>query len=251
VFTPSSASSSTLTISRPQSVKTYSGSDDNPYVLSYLALRTAVGYIAILLPVALFLGANIHHSFRWRLSISGYYYTDMRNLLVGSLCAIAMFQMACRGYKNAYGHLDEFASWLSSIFALGVAFFPTLPVEGDWAYPPTHARSVMHTVHMTCATLLFFILAFFCFYLFRLSNSANPTRRKFVRNRFYIFCGCGILASMLFILLADPNSHGTFIGETAALEFFGFAWLTKGGQILKDKSPAIAEAVKPRIPKRR
>lgn len=250
MFTPSSASSSTLTASAPAAVASDSRSRDNPYVLSYLALRRFVGYIALLLPWALFFGANIHHAWRWRLSISGYYYTDMRNLFVGSLCAIALFQMACRGYKNSRGHLDEIASWLSSLFAFCVAFFPTLPVAGDWA-PVTPARVLMHKVHMTSAVLLFCTLAFFCLYLFRLSNSAAPTHMKFFRNRVFILCGCGILLSMLFILLANSHiQHAFFIGETTALECFGFAWLIKGGLLFKDKAPVLAETVEPQIPRR-
>jgi hypothetical protein len=250
---PSTPPSSTLTPSLPGTAAPYS--ENNPYVLSYLALRKAVGYIALLLPWTLFFAANIHHAWRWRFSISGYYYTDTRNILVGSLCAIAMFQMACRGYKNTYGHLDEIGSWLSSLFALGVAFFPTLPVQGDWAWPATPARMLMHKVHVTSAILLFFTLAFFCLYLFRLSTSAVPTPMKLVRNRLFIVCGCGILASMLFVLLASSHiDHASFIGETSALTFFGIAWLIKGGAAFTDKSPAAAQpaatpTVKPRIPR--
>jgi hypothetical protein len=56
-------------------------------------------------------------------SISSYYYTGMRNLFVGSLCAFSMFMLCCRGYDKK----DEIAGILSSMFALGVAFFRTSP----------------------------------------------------------------------------------------------------------------------------
>lgn len=250
MFTPSDPSS-TLTPSLPEAAAAHFSREDNPYVLSYLALRQAVGYIALLLPWVVYFGANINHTLRWRDSISGYYYTDMRNILVGSLCAIAMFQMACRGYKNDYGHLDMIASWLSSIFALGVALFPTRPKPGDWTCANDPTRILLGKLHVTCAVLLFCTLAFFCLYLFRLSNSASPTRRKFVRNRIFTICGCGIVGSMLLILFARKYlAHAYFIGETGALTFFGIAWLVKGQALLKDKPQPRAEIVKPRIPKR-
>jgi hypothetical protein len=73
---------------------------ESPIVLPYLALRKAAGGIALGLPFALvipwwFLGGHIIES-----SISGYYYTGMRNLFVGCLCAIAVFILSCRGYDR-------------------------------------------------------------------------------------------------------------------------------------------------------
>src|SRR5215469_3782722 len=94
----------------------------DPEVLTYLALRKAVGFVALGLPFVLaMVWAIISH--RLESSISGYYYTDMRNVFVGSLCAISMFMLCCRGYdKN-----DEIAGYLSAVCALGVAFFPCSP----------------------------------------------------------------------------------------------------------------------------
>jgi hypothetical protein len=250
VLTPSDATPSTLTPSAPQ----VAGDDNTPYVLSYAALRQAVGYIAILLPWVVFFGANIDHPWRWQPSISAYYYTDMRNIFVGSLCAISMFQLACRGYKNTLGNLDITGSWLSGALALGVAFFPTEP-ECPAANPDcaTASQKLIGHIHVACAVLLFCTLAGFCLYLFQLSTAAVPSERKFVRNRIFTFCGWAILASMAFVPIGDHvfhHQHARFIGEMASLTFFGFAWLVKGQALFKDQSPPPTGVVSPRIPKR-
>ena len=89
----------------------------DPARLSYFALRKAVGGIALALPFAVAIPWLLYcHTLEG--SISYYYYTGMRNLFEGSLCAIALFQLFCRGYDV----WDELAGILSGVFALGVAF---------------------------------------------------------------------------------------------------------------------------------
>jgi len=51
----------------------------------------------------------------------------MRNLFVGSLCAIGMFMLCCRGYDRK----DEIAGVFSAFCALGVAFFPTARIAAQ------------------------------------------------------------------------------------------------------------------------
>src|SRR6267378_5672793 len=90
-------------------------------VLSYLGLRKAVGIIGSALPFVLAFGKMLLEGPGIQDSISGYYYTDMRNVFVGSLCAIGVFLMSCRGYDRK----DEIAGYLACVFAIGVALFPT------------------------------------------------------------------------------------------------------------------------------
>src|SRR6202034_2236351 len=101
----------------------------NPLVRSYLELRSAVGWIALGLPWILLLSSLMlpdwvlpgRHSLP--ISISAYYYTPMRNVLVGSLCAIGFFNLCARGYEWR----DELAGFVSAASALGLAFCPTFP----------------------------------------------------------------------------------------------------------------------------
>jgi hypothetical protein len=168
----------------------------------------------------------------------------MRNLFVGSLCGIAMFQLACRGFDRK----DEIAGMLSALFALGVAFFPTAPSE-TVRCPPMYPN-LTKGVHYLSATLLFLTLAYFCLVLFKKTASkGTETRQKLKRNRVYTISGYVILASIAAIALikllkmgnvisGDPKLGPfgtTFVFETTSLVAFGFAWLIKGETFLKDE----------------
>src|SRR5712671_5197551 len=94
---------------------------NNSLVISYLALRKAVGIIGIALPFVLAFGKILLDGPGIQSSVSAYYYTGMRDVFVGSLCAIAVFLMSYRGYERK----DDIAGDLACVFALGVALLPT------------------------------------------------------------------------------------------------------------------------------
>ena len=210
----------------------------DPAVSSYLELRRAVGWVALGLPFALILPWWILGSHMLPSSISGYYYTGMRNLFEGSLCAIAMFNFCCRGYDWK----DEAAGIFSAACALGVAFCPTTPDSGV----PTPFQQHVGIAHLTFASLLFMTLAYFCLVLFRTTAADRMvTPRKLLRNMVYSVCGWAILASIGLIVLFKLLKQTYLIGElgamfcfeTTALIAFGIAWLVKGETILRDEVP--------------
>ncbi|HWY19628.1 MAG TPA: hypothetical protein VNX26_00310 [Candidatus Acidoferrum sp.] len=210
----------------------------DPIVLSYLALRKAVGDVAVGLPFALAIPWWVLQHHIIQSSISAYYYTGMRNLFVGSLCAISLFMLCARGYDRK----DEIAGVFSALCALGVAFFPTAP---DWG--ATQHQHDIGIVHYVFAGLLFSTLAYFCLVLFKMTAANHPlTRKKLQRNKIYTVCGCVIIASMLLIFVLKkilkidyfPGHLGTlFCFESTALFAFGLAWLVKGETFLKDENP--------------
>ena len=226
----------------------------NPAVLSYYAMRRAVGIIALSLPFALaggwillaLLGPD--HALPNPLlerSISDYYYTPMRNYLVGSLCAIAAFLACSRGYDVT----DEIMGYVAAVFTFGVALVPSVNPR---AMRYTQFQVEVGFIHTGFAALMFLALAYFCFFLFRRSSPEKPfTRRKRQRNRVYGICGLIMLACMLEMvgLTLDgiaqrrPPSGLLFWWETLALAAFGVAWLTKGEGILKDKTQTQARPV--------
>ena len=206
----------------------------DPARLSYLALRKGVGFIALLLPLAVSIPIWLLRDHLLEPSISDYYYTGTRNLFVGSLCAIGMFQLACRGYDVK----DEIAGIFSAICAIGVAFFPTTPEHA------TPFQERLGWAHYTFAALLFFTLAYFCLVLFKMGAQDRPTTpKKIRRNQVYTGCGIAILASIGLLALLKwglgkdflVGSLGTtFVFETTSLWAFGFAWIIKGETFLKD-----------------
>jgi len=206
----------------------------DPASLSYLALRRAVGGIALGLPFAVAIPWFIYRHML-ESSISSYYYTGMRNLFEGSLCAVAVFQLFCRGYDRK----DEVAGILSGVFALGVAFCPTTPNCGA-----TPFQKQVGTLHYIFAALLFSTLAIFCLVLFKMSAKGHAvTPRKVIRNWVYTACGIAIILSLIAIPVLLYCFHRkylfgcvgtTFFFETTSLVAFGVAWLIKGETLLKD-----------------
>jgi hypothetical protein len=196
---------------------------------SYLALRKAVGWIGILLPFVLVLGMLlIFNGEAIQKTISQYYYTGMRDVFTGALCAIALFLFYYKGYSK----WDNWAGNLAGFFAIGIAWFPTSSPE---------SVNIIGTVHLICASLFFIVLAGFSMVLFTM-KAPHPTNRKLKRNIIYIICGiimivCLIAISIYFNISHDPasGSHFVFWAESMALIAFGISWLTKGGTLLPDK----------------
>jgi hypothetical protein len=196
---------------------------------SFLAFRKVVGWIAILLPFVLMLGGYLIYREDLTLkNISVYYYTGMKNVFVGSLCAISLFLFFYKGYDK----WDNWTGNLAGFFALVIAIFPTVE-EGpyDWQ---AH-------VHFYSAVCLFVTLAGISLFLFT-KTGPDPTKRKLKRNMIYIICGSVMIVSLIageaFILFFEddhPDSDFVFWVETVALVAFGVSWLTKGGTLYPDK----------------
>jgi len=203
---------------------------DESMVLSYLALRKSVGVIGMLLPFVLAGGHMLAAGARIEGSISAYYWTEMRDVLVGALCAIAVFLFAYRGPDK----VDDFAADFAAISAVGVALAPSRP-DGPFGL-----------VHYVFAASFFLALAYFSLVLFRKTNPRErPTRRKLMRNRVYAVCGCTMLACVALIGLVSFTRLGELLGrhspvfwlESVAIFAFGVSWFTKGEAILKDEQP--------------
>ena len=216
-------------------------------LISYLTLRKFVGLIGILLPFALvIIHIALAHQAVLLGSVSGYYYTDVRGVLVGSLCAIGVFLFAYRGYDNwDFINWDNVLTNLAGVFAIGVALFPTAPVN-----PSAQARDISY-VHLTCAGLLFTALAVISFWLFtRTDPATGRSEQKKIRD--LIYRGCGIVIALCLALVPIESLvigapiqgiHPLFWLEAIAVVAFGISWLVKGETILKDKPSG--EAVTP------
>lgn len=199
-------------------------------IISFLTLRKIVGLLGVSLVPVLVLGSFIlDDTNHVQISVSAYYYTSMRNALVGIACGISLFLLSYHGYTWK----DSLASKLAGLFELGIAFFPTSATNDK--------SDILSTLHYLTSGVFFAILSYMSIFLFTKSSGViTPQKRR--RNRIYRICGIIMLVSVAGIpVTAIPAIHHTvsflkptLILETAALVSFGFSWLTKGQFLLKD-----------------
>lgn len=207
--------------------------DDNKFLYSqhthtYLGLRRAVGLIGILMPFTLMLGNFFIFKGEIVLrSISRYYHSDMRNVFVAALCAMALFLF----FYSGYGRRERWAGILAGILTLGVVFFPTT-LEG-----PT---DLIGRLHYTCAALLFLLLAAISLFHFPRKRAGSG---KHVTDKIQVICGLLMVACVIaivlyyaFIRVDGLETCFVFVAETVALVAFGVSWLTEGFDLKKEIS---------------
>jgi len=210
--------------------------------LSYMELRTAIGALAFAIPFAVSLVALIFFKQGLQPSISAYYYTGSRDILVGALFAAGFFLFSYR-----YEPADNIAAKLAFVFTLGIALFPTTPPPSSGIHI-TDAAKTIGWIHLALGAAFFLTLSYFCLFLFVKTDATpkNPmTKQKVYRNRVYRACGvvmllCVVLTAVYYLTGGDASSsmaslHPTYWLETIAILAFGVSWLTKGEAILKDQ----------------
>jgi uncharacterized membrane protein len=227
----------------------HSPDHNQPLIISYLTLRKAVGILGIILPFLLMIGFKIFNkNCAFPPSISHFYYTDMGNWFVGTLCAVALFMFCYNGHDLS----DKVASKLAATFALLTAMFPTnfttfMTMSSCSRIREEEANQVANLIHYISASLLFATFAYFSLIEFTKSNKRGMMgKQKKKRNTVYRICGwviVGCITTIAVISFVDDlneklkNFKPTFVLETLALIAFGFSWLVKGETIFKDLTP--------------
>ncbi|MDD5700445.1 MAG: hypothetical protein PHU23_00220 [Dehalococcoidales bacterium] len=201
-------------------------------MIGYLALRRLIGIVGLVFPFAMLICQKIQNPLLpLPGSISAYYYaTDLtRSILVGALCAIGVFLSTYRGYDQDYIPVR-----LAAIFAVGVAFFPTVPIH------PSGFNNLIGYFHGVFAALMFLTLAYISLFLFTKSSGIWLSRRKRARNLVYRTCGIIMVVAMVLIYplthWCKPIEflHPMFWLETIIVVSFGVSWLVKGETLLRD-----------------
>ena len=90
-------------------------------IVSYLAMRRLIGILGIALPIIVVMGGLAEAQPYVQGSISGYYYTNMRDLFVGISSGVGLFLISYKGYEK----IDDIVARMSGAFALGMIIFPT------------------------------------------------------------------------------------------------------------------------------
>ncbi len=202
-------------------------------VHSYLFLRRAIGTIGMALPFVLIVGNLFWPPGALLDSVSSYYYSPLRGVFVGSMCAVGVFLLSYRGY----GRIDDLAGDIAGTAAIGLALFPTAPSVGA-----TSTQRIVDDVHMSFAGVFFLSLVFFCLFMFPMTRGAAPTARKRQRNVVYRVSGVLILVAVVLIGVVKatavvPTLHPMLWLEAIAIVAFGVAWAVKGETlgVLRDR----------------
>ena len=242
--------------------------DRNELIVSYLFLRQTVGWIGTLLPIVLLVGNAISSSAPRPDSISGYYYTDMRNIFVGTLCALGVFLVAYRGYDD----VDESITNVAGFAAIGVALCPTKPpvcTAGTGACPTSSvarlstSQQVVGDIHLVLAATTLIALGLMALRFAKRGmtpsgqgligqlryglgfgtqgngKQANGSQqRTTVETVIYRASGITVLCCVLLGALSNllpasvkAQSPWLFIFESVAVFAFGVSWFAKGRTI--------------------
>jgi hypothetical protein len=215
-------------------------SAQSPLVMSYLAQRLFIGVLAMLLPVVVvtvtwLMGDGVQ---RW---ISGYYYTPMRDIFVGTLWALGVFLLSYHGYDLA----DRLITDLAGLCAICISLFPAAP--GPQATPH---QALIGWFHLGFALTGFVLLAVMS--LRFASREPTPAGlRLWPRIKYafgftgpgtssappwelltYRIAGLVIFTCVLLCFALSTERYSLLILEWILLWAFGIAWFVKGRKIL-------------------
>jgi hypothetical protein len=212
-------------------------------VFTYRRLRRIIGILGISLPIVLVLLSLIVYTQPGiRPSISDYYYTHMREIFTGTLCAVGLFMICYKGHNNpVIWKNDNFLTNLAGVMAFGVAFFPTFPVDKSEKIFTLVASDAawLGWLHYSFAAVLFTSFSILAINVFTIGQNDDPALAKswMNENNIYRFCGYSILVFIAMIALSMKVKlfkNSTLVLEALSLFAFGIGWLIKG-RILGDK----------------
>jgi hypothetical protein len=248
------------------------GPGSNQLVRNYMTLRKAIGWIGILLPFVVFLGNWIifsHHvagclaptGNKLPDSLSGYYYSHMRDVFVGGMWAAGVFLFFYTGHDT----FARVATNVAGLAAIGIALFPTMPPTDEFlqtnicgpvtaiVLQPAPHGSAIGIVHVACLCGLMLMIALMAWRFTRqytdeqiarmtdddreIEENQNLKRRN---NRIYWGCVAALVAAGAFAVIQEFAFTGPIkseapwllYAETVAFLAFGTAWFVKGRALL-------------------
>lgn len=217
--------------------------------VSYLNLRLCIGVLGVALPFILRIGSAIFPPDPY--SVSAYYYSAERNILVASLCVLGTFLLTYQGYDK----LDSRITNICGAATIGVALFPT----SNPGFKPAwvgHVHPVMAGIALAGQALMALqftqsaprdktarwiddVKRMLRALIFRYAPPVHG--KKLTRNRIYSACSWLIIIGVVLALAQNfwPGSvkaetQWLFWFESLSIASFGVAWLVKGGTLFKD-----------------
>jgi hypothetical protein len=216
------------------------------FAQTYFTLRLTLGVLALALPLALFLGGWLLQGISLQPSISAYYHSDARDILVGTLCAIGCGLIAYKGF----GRDEDWALNLGGVLAASIALFPTDPIKALHCIQPnctgnclvmsaqldrTADIAIDSMLHFPAAASFYLVLGYVMIFCSHRTLYLVPPKAR--RRYLVVYPALGFLfvASIVaafvigrFVVAAtDCLDHTIFGVEVAGIFFFGVFWLIK------------------------
>jgi hypothetical protein len=206
------------------------------YVRSYLIMRVVIGALGIALPFLLVLGEPLLFDGQPfpRGSLSAYYYSGMREVFVGTLCAIGVFLVT---YKVAERSRENRLSIYAGLAAIVVALFPTS--RPGRAVMPTPLQNLLgettvEWIHFSAAAVFIGSLAVISWYFAKPPPVQTGERSPSFWRKYHLLCAGFIVAALALAAVAgftgEPDK-GLLIAEAVAIFAFGASWFMKGLEV--------------------
>ena len=220
---------------------TMTSTETGSMVGTFLLLRKAIGWIGTLLPIVVIVGDAAFSAGPLPNSLSDYYYTPMRNILVGALCVLGVFLLL----YDVSVRVDRWITNAAGIGVLGVAFLPGSPPVPHL----TTSQEVIGNLHVFFASIAFLGLAATMWrFSYAVSDGPqapppSPRSALFYRVSACVMLGFVLLSGVAILLpLSIQNSTlAIYDTEAVAIFTFGISWLVKGRALQPLASaPAIA-----------
>jgi hypothetical protein len=220
---------------------TMTSTETGSMVGTFLLLRRAIGWIGTLLPIVVIVGDAAFCSGPLPNSLSDYYYTPMRNILVGALCVLGVFLLL----YDVSVRVDRWITNAAGIGVLGVAFLPGSPPVPHL----TTSQEVIGNLHVFFAAIAFVGLSATMWrFAYAVSDGPDapppsPRGSVFYRVSACVMLGFVILSGVAILLPLSIQNATLAIYDTEALAIFtfGISWLVKGRALQPLASaPAIA-----------
>ena len=216
------------------------------FVQTYFTLRLTLGVLSLALPLALFLGGWLLQGIDLQPSLSAYYHSDARDILVGSLCAIGCGLVAYKGF----GRDEDWALNLGGVLAASIALFPMDPIKAlhciqaactgnclvlSGQLDRTADIAIDSMLHFPAAVLFYLVLGYVMIFCSHRTLYLVPPKTRRWYLAVYPTLGFLFVASIVaafiigrFVIAAtDCQDHTIFWVEVAGIVFFGVFWLIK------------------------
>lgn len=209
----------------------------DPIVGTYFNVRQSLGVIALIFPLVLLAGGFVTEG-QVLPSISDYYFSAMRDIVVGALVAIGIFLIAYKGQQSDHRDwIDTLTGFGAGSASIGLALFPNKPhaLGIETFFHAIMDDRISVAIHFLSSFVFLTALTVFCLRIF--SRDAEKQER-----RIYWFCGWAIISAGVTATFASfvrafdwfgarlivENSNLIFWLEAIGIWAFCIAWLIKG-----------------------